>query len=257
MYSDLQKASVLKRFAAMLIDLILLVIVATGCLLLLNSALDYDSYYNQLEQITQDYADQYGIRADMTAEEFAAMSQSEQEAYTAAVKAADEAINADTQAVELYNTCVNLTLAITTGAILMAVVLLEFVMPLILGNGQTVGKKIFSLCLVRKDGVKLTNIQLFTRTVLGKFAVGIMIPAYAFVMLMLNILGGVVLLVTIGLLLLQVICVVVSKNNCALHDMLAGTVVVDYASQRIFKTTDDLIAYQKKMAAERASRQPY
>ena len=34
-------------------------------------------------------------------------------------------------------------------------------------------------------------------------------------------------------------------------------VVVDMASQMIFKTTDDLIAYQKRVAAEKATRQPY
>ena len=42
-----------------------------------------------------------------------------------------------------------------------------------------------------------------------------------------------------------------------IHDLLAGTVVVDVSSQMIFRTTDDLIAYKKKIAAEQSARQVY
>ena len=55
----------------------------------------------------------------------------------------------------------------------------------------------------------------------------------------------------------QLACVIFTRGNCAIHDLMAGTIVVDYASQTIFKTTEDLIAYQKRMAAERAARAPY
>ena len=48
-----------------------------------------------------------------------------------------------------------------------------------------------------------------------------------------------------------------TRNHSLLHDLMAGTVVVDYASQKIFQSTEDLIAYQKKIAAERAARQDY
>lgn len=48
-----------------------------------------------------------------------------------------------------------------------------------------------------------------------------------------------------------------TRTNSALHDLLAGTVVVDIGSQMVFRTTEDLIAYQKKVAAERAARQTY
>ena len=62
----------------------------------------------------------------------------------------------------------------------------------------------------------------------------------------------VLLFTTINLILL-----VANKNHAMIHDLLAGTVVVDYASQRIFRSTDELIEYQKKIAAERAARQTY
>ena len=55
-------------------------------------------------------------------------------------------------------------------------------------------------------------------------------------------------------LLYMFIIVIVS---CLLHDLMTGTVVADYGSQKIFKSTEDLIAYQKMLAADRARRQTY
>ena len=40
-------------------------------------------------------------------------------------------------------------------------------------------------------------------------------------------------------------------------DKLANTVTVDVASQMIFKTHDDMIAYKQKVAAEKAANQVY
>ena len=130
-------------------------------------------------------------------------------------------------------------------------------MPLILGNGQTLGKKIFGIALIRQDGVKLNTMQLFARTLLGKFTIETMLPVYMLVMVFFNIMGLDGLMIIAGIWIAQLILLVVTRNNQLLHDLLAGTVVVDMASQRIFKTTDDLIAYQKRVAAEKATRQPY
>ena len=38
---------------------------------------------------------------------------------------------------------------------------------------------------------------------------------------------------------------------------MAGTVAVDYASQTIFPSTEALVEYKKRIAAERAARSPY
>ena len=40
-------------------------------------------------------------------------------------------------------------------------------------------------------------------------------------------------------------------------DKLANTVTVDLASQMIFNTEEDLIAYKQKIAAEKAAKQSY
>ena len=130
-------------------------------------------------------------------------------------------------------------------------------MPLILGNGQTVGKKVFSISVTRVDGVKLTTLQLFVRTLLGRFTIETMFPAYIIIMIIWGSLGMVGTVILVALLLLQLILMAATQNRSLIHDLLAGTVVVDHMSQKIFRTTDDLIAHKKRIAAERAARQEY
>ena len=67
------------------------------------------------------------------------MTEAQKETYDAAY----DALIADEEAMKAYNMMVNLTLVITTCGILLAVLLWELLIPLFLGNGQTLGKKIF------------------------------------------------------------------------------------------------------------------
>ncbi|MBQ2142480.1 MAG: RDD family protein, partial [Alistipes sp.] len=99
--------------------------------------------------------------------------------YDAALAAFAE----DREAGYLYSLLINLTLVIITFGILLSDLILELIVPLLFGNGQTLGKKIFSLGLMRNDGVKLNAMQLFARTLLGKFTIETMIPVYVLIML--------------------------------------------------------------------------
>ena len=72
MIYDLQKASMLKRISAYLLDVILLLIVITGAAFGLSALLGYDAYVEKLENIYADYEAEYGIDFDISQEEFAA-----------------------------------------------------------------------------------------------------------------------------------------------------------------------------------------
>jgi len=253
MTQDLQKASFWKRISAFMLDGILMVILAVGIGAALSAALKFDDYNTQIQAAYHQYETEYGISFELTQEEYEAMSSEQRTRFDQAY----EALIADDQAMYAYNMTIYLSLGITTMSLLLAVVLLELVGPLFLGNGQTLGKKVFGLGVMRVDSVRLTTIQLFIRTILGKFTIEIMIPVLLVLMLFFNIIGIVGLFVLAGLLLLQVILLGVSKSNLAIHDHLAGTVVIDMASQRIFDTTEDLVEYQKRIAAEKSARQPY
>lgn len=253
MIHDIQKAGLWKRIAAGILDGILLAVLAVGVAFLLGEILGYDGYNTTLNESYTYYEEQYGIRFQITGEEYEALPPQEQEAYDAAY----DALIRDETAMKAYNMVLNLSLLITTGGLLVACLLLEFVLPLLLGNGQTAGKKVFGLGVVRVDGVRTTPLQMFVRTVLGKFTVEIMIPVYVLLMIFFNVTGLSGTLLLLALLVAQILIMALNRNNSLIHDLLAGTVVVDVASQMIFRDTQDLINYKKKLSREQSDRQSY
>ena len=253
MTHQIQKANFGKRTAAWLFDGIMVGILAVAFGVLLSWLLGYDGYSRTLEEAYAHYESQYGVTFELTLEQYEAMTEAEQANYNAAY----EALVADEEAMQAYNMMISLTMVIVSIGILLALVLWEFVMPLWLGHGRTLGKKIFGLCLVRSDGVKMNTMQLFTRSILGKYSIETMIPVLIALMIFWGTMGvlGPVVLFALGA--GQLASVLFTRHNCAIHDLLAGTVVVDYASQTIFGSTEDLIEHQKKLAAHRAARAPY
>jgi len=196
MVYDLQKAGLWKRIAAWMFDGILTGILAVAFALLLSALLGYDSYSQALEADYEKYEQEFGVIFDITQEEYLSMAEEAQQNYDAAY----QALVADESVLYHYNMTLNLTMIITSVGILLAVLLWEFLIPLWLGNGQTLGKKIFSLCLVRNDGVKLNTLQLFTRSLLGKYTVETMVPVCILMMLFWGITGlpGTLCLLVLG-----------------------------------------------------------
>lgn len=251
--ADIQKATFWKRFAAWLLDFILLAVLATGVMYLASIILGCDRYIDQVNDAYSHYEEAYGISFEVPQDEYEAFTDEQRQNWDDAYQAL---IN-DDDAMYAYNMMVNLILVMTTAGILIAMLILHFVIPLILKNGQTVGKKAFSIGLVRQDGVKLNNLQLFVRTLLGQFTLETMIPVYIIIMMLWGTVGIMGPAVLVILIIAQLICVGVTRNNSALHDLLAGTVVVDLSCQKVFDSKEALIEYTQKLHAERAARQDY
>ncbi len=253
MITDLQKGGLTKRLSAFLFDGILLVVLILGLALLLSAVFGYSGYSQTLDACYEKYETQYGVDLGVTQDVYDQLSAEKKEDFDAAA----EALSKDEEAVYAYNMMINLMLVIVSVSILSGFMILEFAVPVLLGNGQTLGKKIFGLALMRVDGVKINNVTLFVRTVLGKFTIETMVPL---LICLLILFGGIGILGTaiLGLiLLLQVIIMIVSKTNALIHDKLANTVVVDMASQMIFGSELEQIAYKEKLAAEKSARQTY
>lgn len=253
MITDLQKASLLKRISAALFDGILLAIVAVGVAAVLSLIFGYNDQIESLSNAYADYESRYGVEFQITQDQYNAMTDAQKQNYDAAY----QALTADKNVLQTYNVVLNMTLLIITFGILIGVLIIEFCIPLIFGNGQTLGKKIFGIALIRSDGVRIRPLQLFVRTVLGKFTLELMIPIYILIMIFFNSIGFVSILVLATLLVVEVICMVVSKTNSLLHDILACTVAVDMASQMIFDSREELLAYVAKVHAERVARSDY
>ena len=253
MVVDLQKANFWKRLAAWIFDGILICVLAVGCGALLANALNYDTKAATLEAVYGRYEAQYGVKFEISQETYDAMTPEEQANYDAAYAA----LISDKTAVDAYNAVINQTLLIVTFGILIAVMALEFVVPLLMGNGRTVGKRIFSLGVIRTDAVRVNSMQLFARALLGKFTIETMIPVYIIMMIFFGNMGMIGTLVLMALAVTQLILLVATRNNSQIHDLLAGTVVVDIGSQTVFRDTEEMIEYTKRIHAERAAQQRY
>jgi hypothetical protein len=122
MIFDLQKASMWKRVSAFLFDFIILVIAVAGFALLLSTVLGYDKHNAQLGNAYAKYESEYGVVFDISQEEFMQLSQEEQQTWNNAY----QALIKDSEAMYSYNMVVNLTLVISSLAILFAYLILEF-----------------------------------------------------------------------------------------------------------------------------------
>lgn len=250
---DIQKANVWKRISAYIFDIILIGIAAVGFAFLFSNLLGYDSYASDLSALYEKYETEYRVDFDITASEYDALGESEKNAYDTAIKA----LSADAEVNYTYSMMLNLTLIMITFGILFAFIIFEFVIPLALHNGQTLGKKIFGVCLIRKDGVKVNALLLFVRTILGKFTLETMIPVLIVIMFYFNVIGVFGTFVILLLFCGQILVVSATKNNLAIHDLLAQTVAVDISSQMIFDSYEDMIEYKKRLHAEDVSRAEY
>ncbi|MBQ9196280.1 MAG: RDD family protein [Clostridia bacterium] len=253
MIYDLQKASMWKRISAFLFDLIMLSIVSVLFAWALSVLVGYDGYQRKLDDTYARYGERYGVDMRLPLAEYEALDEDGRNALDEAYAA----LSSDSTAVGVYNMITQLTILIISLGLLAGYLAMEFALPLKFGNGVTLGKKIFGLAVMRSDGVKLNTVSLFIRTVLGKFAIETMIPVIILMMIFWGTIGIVGPIVLFAILAVEIIVMVSTRTNAMIHDLLANTVVVDYASQMIFDTYEDMIHYKEKLHAEMAARQEY
>lgn len=253
MIYDLQRASTWKRISAWLLDAILLCVAATLMAFILSAVLNYDSYTATLNERYSYFEAEYGVSHSLTQADIDAMSPEE----LSNLEAASQAISADEEALYAYQMIVQLIILITSFAILLAYLVMEFALPMIFGNGQTIGKKVFGLGVMRVEGVKVNGVCMFIRTVLGKYTIETMIPVMMALMLWFGSIGEVGWIIVAVILVAEAALLLTTRERAMIHDKLANTVTVDIASQMIFNSHEDLIAYKEKVAAEKAANQVY
>ncbi len=250
---SLQKANLWKRISAWMFDIILLAILSIGAASGISEIVAYDKYSNQLTQhYLQAFQDE-GIEkyAEITQEDFDKLPEEEQTKITNALTA--YAKNENVQRItrrQFY-----LSLVILGGGLLIAHMLLSFTVPLFFGNGQTLGKKIFGSALMRTNCVKITAPVLLIRTLFGKFVIETMFPLLILTMIYFNVLGSIGLITLCLLGVLQLGVMIATQTNSAIHDLVADTVVVDFASQMIFDTEEQLIAFKEEQARAATERE--
>lgn len=252
---DVRVASMWKRISALLLDLILLAILATGVGFAVSRIVSYDEKAQALQTVidsyTKEYEERYHISFDISEEDYDKLSEEEKATYKEAQEQLSQALESDEAAQASYRRVMTLTVLIVSVGIFFAFLVLEFAVPLLFRDGRTVGKYVFSLCLVRENSVRVTPLQLFIRAILGKYTIETMVPAYIILMMFFGAITPLVALIFIGvLLILQIILMSVTKYNQSLHDLLAGTVCADRESQKIFESAEALAEYKEQIALE-------
>jgi hypothetical protein len=90
----------------------------------------YNRYAAEYEGIRRSYETEYGINMDISAEEYEALSAEEKAQY----EAADAALQKDMGALRAYEMMLNLSILISVFGLLFSFFLLEFMLPMLLGN---------------------------------------------------------------------------------------------------------------------------
>lgn len=259
---DFQKPNIWKRISAAFLDIILVLMVAVLIAWVIFTSLGSQTYSDRLDAKNAEYAEKYGVvpteekpylRMDPTTEEYEKFTEEEKKALENAYLD----LNNDAEALQLLEMLLSITLLTMTFSILISQLIFEFVIPLILKNGQTIGKKVFGIGVMREDGVKVTAPLMFIRALLGKYTIETMIPIYLFILIQFGLMGIIAYAIIALILITQVVAVCATRTHSAIHDKFSRTVTVDFQSQKIFDTVEEMLEYKQRIHAELADNTDY
>lgn len=239
---SLQRANFWKRISAYMLDMVLAVMLTLGVASFLSFVFQYDKYTDKLASYYTEYEETYQVDFDISEETLNSLSQAEKDNFTAA----SNALGKDPRVLKAYDSIFYRTLAIISLSVFFAQFAVYFIPSLFFKNGQTLGKKIFGLAVMRTNCVKVSYPVLFIRAMLGLCTIETLVPVLFIVMILFGLLGVVGWIALLLLLLLQIFVMVKTPTNSSIHDLLADTVVVDYASQQIFESQEELIAFKEE-----------
>ncbi len=263
MIYDLQKASLWKRASAFLFDVVIMMVVVVGIAALLSTVLHYDTHIGVIEarqaaliaQAESEYEQKHGesCKLDLTLA-YDDMSEGQKEIY----HRMDELLSEDQYAQTALFLLLNYSLVICLVSTFVAYALLEFAVPMLLfKNGQTLGKKLFGLGVIRTNAVKASPFVLFVRMLFGKYTIETVLPLFVLIMMFFGLVGIVGPVVILGLVVLEVVAVCATRTNSAVHDLISDTVVVDLSTQMVFESEQALLDYKKKLHEENVANSPY
>ncbi len=247
----------MKRISAFLFDFIMRVMLIVGIAWMLSAIFNYDAKYNRLfEELPQQYMEEYNVPS-ITEDEYNLLSAEEKEAYLNLCDKARDALNSDPEVAKLNSLVISLSLMIMSLSVVTTYLVLEFIIPLLFKNGQTLGKKMFGIGVMRDDGVRINTKMLFVRSMLGKCTIEALIPIAVVLLMFLGSAGfiGPLTILLIGA--LELYLLIRTKTNSCIHDMLAYAVTVDMSSQMIFDSEAALMDYKNRIHKELADRSNY
>lgn len=228
---EINKAPMWKRFSAFLIDGIIAISIFLGVTLLINKITNVDYYKETYLTYREHFYEENKDLIDnaSTTEDYNKINNLYGIYYLDNPEMKESYLN------ELRYTL----LSWSVGSVV-AVTLVEFVAPIIMKNGQSVGKKIFKIGVIKKNGVRFNNVNLLIRGILGKLTVETLIPViliYSFIYTSNVLLSALtIFLIIIG----ELILLFATKNKTFFHDLIGSSVVIDLSNQKIYESIKEI-----------------
>lgn len=229
---DPQKASSLKRIAAYIVDAILFITIFTGVLLLTSYIVGYQHNYKLLEAKYIEHG-VYVIKNGTYS-----FCDTSKEVCVNAWKN----FNLDKEACFYYDHSIELITLMITVSTFLSFLILEFLVPMIFKNGQTIGMKCFRIGLIDNKGIKVKPIQIFIRFLFGKFLVSTMLPIYGLIFMYFNLNGGFYgFVLAVGILIVDLVMTIFSKTKSGISNSISSVYAVDMDETYFFNSVEEMV----------------
>jgi uncharacterized RDD family membrane protein YckC len=237
-----KQQKLVKRFAAWVIDIILVVVVATGIGLLTSLIYGYDRYNN----VVYEKCIQYGVYVENTEGSISYDGKSYILCSDDPSISAEEVTNRETLCSQdkeyqkaMHKRNVGQIIITTTG-ISVSLLIFEFIVPLFLKHGRTIGMKFFDVAYVTEEDIDVSFKNVFVRFLFGKLIIEGIVPYLGFTLIILNTGYGIVGIVMILVPIYNLIIMLMSPHKRGIHDVIARVKPIDNSCQIYFKTTEEL-----------------
>lgn len=260
---ELKQAKLSKRICAFFIDFLIFVIIFSASMFIFSN---YIKDYNEAKKVYDDKCLEYNLVVEKTNEEgekytaswtvydfllsdFASagcrvekeedikeISDECNKEYTDFLTAQNEAFGKDEVATTAYESVCNYRLLFFTISAFLPLLIINIVFPFIFKNGQTLGKKVMKLGLVSKNGVKVSNLNVVVRFLIGIFALEVL-PFMIY--LAVSNVYTICLLIGMAISFVNFCLFIFTNNHYMIHDRIGGTIVIDSHTTIIFNSIEE------------------
>ena len=245
--SELQYKPILpkmiNRVAAFILDFVLLLILFTGILYFISLFADFDNHYAILQE---EYKKVGYLIFNPEVNDYVFITPDSPN-YDSVI----DLINENELLLKELSFVNRFSVNAPLISVTISMFILEFIIPLFLKNGQTIGMKFFKIALISNNNLAVTSTQLFARCLIGKIAILGVVPVLAILYIFLNagggLFGSIILLIIV---IIQLIMIIKNKNHEGIQDKIAQVYPVNFTETVIYKTQKELeeaqLIYTKK-----------
>lgn len=249
-----KQAPIAKRIGAFIVDLILVLVIATGLAWATSAIYGYDKYSNKIQESYITYGvlveDEEKGKIEVNGNKYTycneipSLTQEEcNERYKACAKDKDFQ-----EAFQKRN--IGMVVIVTTAGFV-SLLIYSFIIPLFLKHGRSLGSYLFGIGYVTEDDIEITPKHLLVRFLFGRFIIEVIIPFSGIMYILLQTGFGIVgIIIIAGVVLGNIYTLCFSQHKRGIHDIVAKVKPIDNTCQIYFKTVEELTSNRAREAQE-------